>query len=310
MTGPGDQTVDYEYIKSVGAHGVHAHHQFDVRLGSDREIWVGGDGSGLVRESRGPVSFFTEAGRPRFEAAGRPALVHGPDIVLYAPGCLIGSRVRRARMKSHPEGLAAALNHRRPLTLEAVRELLGEGLVDPVFCQQVFQAAQQLPDVTALDAVADQIGRRGPGLAQIKGVYLTELIFNADHSELLAYQHFYAEDVECAPAGVLSSWCAFLERRIQPGLPADVPPVPRLSGNPSRGREFWIRPGFSVSTGYTDDPLKQLTEMHTQGVLTAAEYASARLAHIWTGFNDRTASAWRELGLTPAEAHELTRAGS
>jgi hypothetical protein len=38
-----------------------------------------------------------------------------------------------------------------------------------------------------------------------------------------------------------------------------------------------IRPGFHVSTGYVDDPRPQLAELRAQGVLTDAEYESAKV---------------------------------
>lgn len=78
----------------------------------------------------------------------------------------------------------------------------------------------------------------------------------------------------------------------------------RRSVSPARGREDWlaIRPaaarntagaqasvrtawrrtwlsdplGFDIFTGYVNDPLPQLAEMHAQGVLTDAEYESAK----------------------------------
>jgi len=127
--------VDYEYIRSCGVHGVHAHNQFDALVGSQREIWIGSDHSGVIRESTGPMSFFTEEGRTRWEAAGRQNLCHGPSIDLFAPGCLSGSRSRRAGLVAHPGGLEAALNARRPLTLRTVQSWLGEAVVEPEFCR-------------------------------------------------------------------------------------------------------------------------------------------------------------------------------
>jgi hypothetical protein len=88
--------VDFEYTRSTGAHGHQHVGVFDAFVGSQREIWVGSDGSGLIRESSGPVSFFTGAGRARWDAAGSPALEHGSSIGLFAPGCLGGGRMRRA----------------------------------------------------------------------------------------------------------------------------------------------------------------------------------------------------------------------
>src|ERR1019366_5415551 len=94
-TTAGIEAVDYEYVQSCGAHGVHAHGQFDAFVGSQREIWIGSDGSGLIRGTSGPASFFTEDGRARWEAADSRELTHGPSVDLFAPGCLPGSRARR-----------------------------------------------------------------------------------------------------------------------------------------------------------------------------------------------------------------------
>jgi hypothetical protein len=86
----------------------------------------------------GPAGFFTEEGRARWEAAGSPNLVHGPDIDLFAPGCLSGSRARRAALQRDPAGLEAALNARSPLTMRAVQGLLGEAVAEPEFCRALY----------------------------------------------------------------------------------------------------------------------------------------------------------------------------
>lgn len=128
--------VDFEYTRSQGAHGHHHVGVFDAFVGSQREIWVGCDGSGLIRERSVPVSFFTEVGRARWDAAGSPALGHGPSIDLFAPGCLGGSRMQRARLERDPDGLIAALK-KQTRTLHDVQELLGEAAADAVFCETV-----------------------------------------------------------------------------------------------------------------------------------------------------------------------------
>src|SRR3984957_15493918 len=104
---PDEDAVDFEYIESRGAHGHHAMRSFDAFVGSQREIWIGSDGSGLIRSTSGPVSFFTQEGRSRWETAGSPELAHGPSIDLCAPGCLSGSRGRRATLARAPDGLEA-----------------------------------------------------------------------------------------------------------------------------------------------------------------------------------------------------------
>jgi hypothetical protein len=202
---------------------------------------------------------------------------HGPSIDLFAPGCLPGARAWRARVARHPDGLEAGLSSRGPLTLHTVQELLGEAVVEPEFCRAVHDIARRLPGVEVIDSICDQLGRAGRGLARTEHADRVELIFSPDISELLAYQRFLAEPQSFAPGGTLHSWSAFVARRIVVGLPPEIPPVPRLPCvPPGSGRGFVIRPGFHVCTGYVDDPLPQLAELRTQGVLTDAEYESAR----------------------------------
>jgi hypothetical protein len=217
----------------------------------------------------------------------------------------------RSLLVNHRGGLAAALAEIVGLNLRHIRDPLGQGAVDPGFCRAVFTVAQQIRGVETMDAGVDQTGRSGTGLAQTLGRHRFELIFSTDLGELLGYQSFFAQPMAYAPAGALQSWCAYPERRIDLSLPADVPPSPRRRGERARaGRGLLIRPGFSIVTGSAQDPLKQLAELHGEGVLTDADYESAKVMQAWAGFDDATASAWRALGMRPAEAVELTRAGS
>ncbi len=155
--------VEFEYIWSRGAHGVHIHGQFDALVGSEREIWIGDDGSGLIREGRGPTEFFTEEGRARWEAAGSPPLDHEPSVDLFAPGCLSGIRARHAQLAADQAGLHAMfVDHPRPL--REVERLLGETTADGEFCRAVYSIASQLTSVEVVLELADQLGRVGTGL--------------------------------------------------------------------------------------------------------------------------------------------------
>jgi len=70
---------------------------------------------------------------------------------------------------------------------------------------------------------------------------------------------------------------AYLEREVIAKLPPEFPPLPKYPcAPPGRGRGFVIRSGFIVSTGYVEDPLPRLAELHADGVLTDAEYESAK----------------------------------
>lgn len=269
--------VDYEYIRSCGVHGVHAANQFDVLAGSQREIWIGSDGSGVIRSTRGPVSFFTDEGKIRWEAAGSPNLCHGPSIDLNAPGCLGASRARRARVIAHPDGLEAALNVREPLTLSTVQSMLGEAVVEPEICRALYEIAARLAGVEEVDEITDQLRRDGRGLVGIERTHRIELIFSSDATRLLSYQQFLAQDAPFAPAGALHGWTAFLDRQVVTELPHEFPPIPQHPCvPPGGGRGFVIHPGFTVSTGYVHDPLPRLAELHAEGVLTDAEYETAK----------------------------------
>ena len=215
--------IDFEYIRSRGAHGHHAFGSFDAFVGCEREIWIGSDGSGLIRECRGSVSFFTEAGRAGWQAAGSPELVGGPSIDLFAPGILGGDRMGRARLDRDPERLETALR-KHATTPKDVQELLGEAVVGAEFCQLVYDLARELPGVKAVPELSDQLGRVGRGLVGVQLGERIELIFATDCSELLGYQWFLAEPQPFAPGGTLHSWSAFVQRTVVDRLPADVPP--------------------------------------------------------------------------------------
>jgi hypothetical protein len=114
-------------------------------------------------------------------------------------------------------------------------------------------------------------------LARVERAHRIELILSRDTAELLAYQHFLAEAEPIAAAGTLHSWSAFLTRQLEDSLAAEVSPVPRLPCDPAgAGRDFPVRPGFSIMTGYVDDSLSQLAGLRARGVLTDAEYESAK----------------------------------
>ena len=122
--------VDYVLVKSQGAHAWHLVGQFEAFVGSQRDIWIGSDGSGAIRESSGPVSFFTDEGLARWEAAASPELARGPVVEFYGPGELSD---RTRALPSNPEKLAAALTAGPRPTLKAAYHLLGETLASADF---------------------------------------------------------------------------------------------------------------------------------------------------------------------------------
>jgi hypothetical protein len=85
----GGTALDYVVVvvvESRGGHGVHSYGQYDAFRPVHRWIWVGADGSGLIREIAGPYSFYTAEGKIRWEAAGNPALPEGLSDDVFGPG--------------------------------------------------------------------------------------------------------------------------------------------------------------------------------------------------------------------------------
>lgn len=177
-------------------------------------------------------------------------------------------------MHRAPGGRQAALE-KHVSSLHQVHELLGEAVVQPGFCQAVWEIANRLEGVEVISQLADQLGRVGTALVRIERQHRVELIFARDRSELLAYQMFLSVPQPFAPAGTLHSWAAFVEREITENLPAGTPPVPDLPCVAGAGRAFRIRPGLHISTGYTADPAAQLAALRQQGVMTKDEYEQA-----------------------------------
>lgn len=211
--------VDYVYVRSQGAHGWHLVGRFEAFVGSAREIWIGSDGSGAIREASGPVSFFTDDGQARWEAAGSPELARGPVVEFYGPGELSD---RTRRLPSDPDALAAALAAGPPFTLKAAYHLLGETFVSAEFTRVVFDVAMAVEAVETLDVVTDQLGRRGHGLAAVEHGERLELIFDEPTTTLLGHQRFLADPSHgYAPVGTLVSWQAYLDRRRLDALPAE-----------------------------------------------------------------------------------------
>jgi hypothetical protein len=207
----------FEYIRSRGAHKHHASGRYDALVESRREIWIGEDYSGVIRESVGPLSFFTDAGRAEWNKAGRPSPKQTPSVLVFAPGCLRGSLARRNQLSRAPEGLSAAMSE-YATRLNEIQELLGEGVPDEEVCQAAYNAARGLPGVEEINPLEDQAGRVGRGLVESLGAHRTELIFAYDYS-LLGYRKVLVEDQWFGPAGTLYSWCAYLERGWVEALP-------------------------------------------------------------------------------------------
>jgi hypothetical protein len=224
----GGTALDYVMVESRGGHGEHSYGQYDVFRPVHRWIWVGADGSGLIREIAGPYSFYTPAGKVRWEAAGSPALREGLHDDVFRPGGLRGTASRLAAGRDDPATASAVLDARPLRSLHDVSELLGETILPTDVRQAAYGIARRLPGVETLIAVTDQLGRGGHGLVELDADgNRRELIFAGDFV-LLGYQvTLLNPDRDYAPRGTLISWTAYLVRQWADQLPPDAPAIPQ-----------------------------------------------------------------------------------
>lgn len=218
--------LDYVMVESRGGHGVHSHGQYDVFRPVHRWIWVGADGSGLIREIAGPYSFYTPEGKVRWEAAGSPALREGLSDDVFGPGELRGTASRLAAGRDDPATASALLKARPPRSLHDVSELLGETILPTDIREAAYGIASRLSGVELLSAVSDQLGRPGRGFAELDadGNH-REIVFD-DHYELLGCQlTLLNPDWDYAPRGTLISWTAYLARHWADQLPHNAPSI-------------------------------------------------------------------------------------
>jgi hypothetical protein len=116
-----DLTIGYEHIRSRGAHGITVNNVYERLVEADREIWLGKDGSGLIKTTPIRWSFFLDEQRARWEAAGHPANVESsqPSYFPFGPGGLSNSHARLSKLPTDPGELAASLEATRRLSLSA-----------------------------------------------------------------------------------------------------------------------------------------------------------------------------------------------
>jgi hypothetical protein len=267
---------DYEFIDSFACYGESGNNVFDRMAESRREVWFGDDGSGLIRSQRIRSFFFTDEQRLRWEntpnRSAREAIA--PSLDLFAAGCFHGPRRQLLRLpKDHAE-LTEHLRTRRQLTLHSIHQLIGEALVPSELRQVFFDLAAALPGSSILKDTKDHLGRPGVGIARVERAHREELIFDLKTRELLGYRQILIDpDAAYAPAGAITGWTSYVDRRLVEALPANTPPVPEPPCNPpGGGRGTVIRQGLMLGTGYFTDLEPHLDQWLAAGVITKADH--------------------------------------
>lgn len=161
-----------------------------------REIWIGPDGSGRIRESDGVPRFATSADRAAWVAAGKPDLTGDRSGTndSFGPGGL--SYVDLSKLPTDPAALQQLIESRAieggppgdAETFTIIGDLLRETYAPPAVRSALYTIASELPGVELIGPTHDHLGRSGTGVAFVSHGLSHELIFDPQTSALLAEQ--------------------------------------------------------------------------------------------------------------------------
>ena len=254
--GPGQ----FQYTSSVGINQACtvARLYFCVNYREQREIWIGADGSGRIRETSSDPTFPSAKDRHNWIALGKPKLLTGPSDDHFGPGGLSDGPVDLSKLPTDPAQLAAMISSRKieggpPGPAEdfvQAGDLLRESDASPALRAALFKVAAGIPGVKVVGTVTDPKGRSGIGVEYVhgpgdggatpspmpsdsaspspsasggsgpQGTAVDMLIFDPASSGLLA-----EEGLMVSPAGhsTLTGWTAYLLSGVVDSV-SDVPP--------------------------------------------------------------------------------------
>lgn len=226
VPGPGQ----YLYVRSVSDYPA-----FDGSTGcvsyavDHRQVWIGADGSGLLRESGGPATFTSPADQARCQKAD-PTLssASGPSNLWFAADCFtLGPTNDMQSLSTDPSTLLAQMRaidggpHTAAEDFVHVGDFLRETDASPALRAALYRAAALIPGVQLLGTVEDHFGRQGLGVALTTHDVRNELIFNSQTAALMGEQ-------SSGSAAGSSSWAVYLDSNVvnsQP-YPSPTPLIP------------------------------------------------------------------------------------
>jgi len=186
-----------------------------------REIWVGPDGSGRIRETAGTPLFLGERDRAAWEAAGSPPVAQFARTTNrdFGPGGLAARQTDLAQLPTDGSALAAVLRARAtkpsgpPVDVELfvlVGDLLRETVAPPALRAALYEVAEGITGVERVRDVTDRAGRRGVGVAMttshLGGTQRLLYVFNPSTHTLLGEERTLLERVswvDAAPPTVI-----------------------------------------------------------------------------------------------------------
>jgi hypothetical protein len=217
-----------------------------------RQIWIGTDGSGLIRETTGPEQFSSPADRAAcLQANPKMQLGRGgTSNDWFAPQCLeLGPTNNWNSLSSDPHVLLQQMRQidGGPSTpgedFVHIGDFLRETDAPPAVRSTLYQAAALIPGIQLLGTVRDHDGRPGLGIGYpSQGPYASsgsrsELIFDPHTGELLGEQG-------TGPR----YWAVYLTEKVVNGLPG-TPPAPLTPPCVNSAGTVKTVPGGSVTTG-------------------------------------------------------------
>ncbi|HEY2355564.1 MAG TPA: CU044_5270 family protein [Gaiellaceae bacterium] len=252
------QTGQYLYVDSKNDYSAFDGDCQTFRI-DHRQIWIGADGSGLIRDTEGPEQYTSAADRSAcLRQKGPHALrsAHTSDD-WFAPQCLSlkpSNRFEWNDLSTDPQTLLQQMRQLDggPSTpgedFQHIGDFLRETDAPPAVRATLYQAAALIPGIELLGTVRDHDGRTGLGIAfPSEGPFVTpgssvksELIFDPQTGELLAEQVTGALD---------AAWAAYQPEQVVDQLP-DNPPAPLTPPCDARGGgTVHDVPGGTLSNG-------------------------------------------------------------
>ena len=218
-----------------------------------RQIWITTDGSGLIRETRGPQRFASAADRATCLKANPKMRLQsgGTSDDWFAAQCLeLGPTNNWNSLSTDPHVLLQQMRQidgGPPTAGEDfvhIGDFLRETDAPPAIRATLYRAAALIPGIELLGRVRDHDGRSGLGIAYpSQGPYpskgaSSELIFDPKTGELLGEQGTGPQ-----------YWAVYLHQQVVNGLP-HKPPAPLKPPCTKQGSGYGHQlPGGSITNG-------------------------------------------------------------
>jgi len=217
-----------------------------------REIWIGTDGSGLIRETSEPGHFSSAADRAKCRGLVRKygkgmarslrfELTRRASSDWYAPQCLSlkpRNNLDWSSLSSDPQVLLQQISQNDPRHTPAeefsdIESFLHETDAPPDARAKLLRAVGAIPGIELLGTVRDHAGRQGIGFSYPGH---GELIFDSKTGELLGEN------------GVINAWTVYLRQKVVDSLPG-TPPGPLTPPCTNGEGVSHDVPGGSVTNG-------------------------------------------------------------